>query len=263
MDTWLLWRLTGGAVHATDPSNASRTLCFDIRALRWDEELCEALGVPRGAPARGQAVRGRLRRDGRGRACPPGIPVTGIAGDQQAALFGQGCFEPGMAKNTYGTGCFLLLNTGDTPVASERGLLTTVAWQLGGEATYALEGSVFIAGAAVQWLRDGLGIIATRGRERERWPSRSPDAGGVYLVPAFAGLGAPYWDPYARGVLVGLDARHHARAPRARRARGDRLPEPRRARRHGGATRARRSRRCAWTAAPRPTTFSASSRPTC
>ena len=209
VDSWLLWRLTGGAVHATDPSNASRTLCFDIRTLRWDEALCGALGVPAAllpevkpsagffgetAAGAGETAAGIL---------PAGIPVTGIAGDQQSALFGQCCFEPGMAKNTYGTGCFLLLNTGDEPVASERGLLTTVAWQLDGAATYALEGSVFIAGAVVQWLRDGLGIIGSAA-ETEGLAESVADAGGVYLVPAFTGLGAPYWDPYARGVLVGL-----------------------------------------------------------
>jgi glycerol kinase len=202
VDSWLLWRLTGGAVHATDPSNASRTLCFDIRRRSWDEALCAVLGVPAAllpevkpsAGVFGETVKGVL---------PAGIPVTGIAGDQQAALFGQCCFEPGMAKNTYGTGCFLLLNTGDKPIVSERGLLTTVAWQLDGAATYALEGSVFIAGAVVQWLRDGLGIIRDAA-ETEGLAESVPDTGGVYLVPAFTGLGAPYWDAYARGILVGL-----------------------------------------------------------
>jgi glycerol kinase len=202
VDSWLLWRLTGGAVHATDPSNASRTLCFDIRSLRWDDELCRLLGVPQAvlpvvkpsAGVFGETARGEL---------PPGIPVTGIAGDQQAALFGQCCVEPGMAKNTYGTGSFVLLNTGQAPIASERGLLTTVAWQIDGAVSYALEGSVFVAGAVVQWLRDGLGIIATAA-ESEALATSVNDAGGVYLVPAFTGLGAPYWDPYARGVLVGL-----------------------------------------------------------
>jgi glycerol kinase len=202
VDSWLLWRLTGGAVHATDPSNASRTLCYDIRALRWDEALCEALGVPRVLLPEVKPSAGIFGETAAG-ALPAGIPVTGIAGDQQSALFGQCCFEPGMAKNTYGTGCFLLLNTGDEPVASERGLLTTVAWQLDGVVTYALEGSVFIAGAVVQWLRDGLGIIRTAA-ETEGLAESVADTGGVYLVPAFTGLGAPYWDPYARGVLVGL-----------------------------------------------------------
>jgi len=202
VDSWLLWRLTGGAVHATDPSNASRTLCFDIRALRWDEALCEALGVPAALLPEVKPSAGLFGETAAG-VLPAGIPVTGVAGDQQSALFGQCCFEPGMAKNTYGTGCFLLLNTGDKPVASERGLLTTVAWQLDGAVTYALEGSVFIAGAVVQWLRDGLGIIKTAA-ETEGLAESVADAGGVYFVPAFTGLGAPYWDPYARGVLVGL-----------------------------------------------------------
>ncbi|MDO8474777.1 MAG: glycerol kinase GlpK [Candidatus Rokubacteria bacterium] len=202
VDSWLLWRLTGGAVHATDPSNASRTLCYDIRALRWDEALCEALGVPAALLPEVKPSAGIFGETAAG-ILPAGIPVTGIAGDQQSALFGQCCFEPGMAKNTYGTGCFLLLNTGDKPVASERGLLTTVAWQLDGAVTYALEGSVFIGGAVVQWLRDGLGIIGSAA-ETEGLAASVPDTGGVYLVPAFTGLGAPYWDPYARGVLVGL-----------------------------------------------------------
>jgi glycerol kinase len=202
VDSWLLWRLTGGAVHATDPSNASRTLCFDIRALRWDDALCRTLGVPRAVLPEVKPSAGVFGETAAG-VLPAGIPVTGIAGDQQAALFGQCCLEPGMAKNTYGTGCFLLLNTGRTPVVSERGLLTTVAWQLDGAVTYALEGSVFIAGAVVQWLRDGLGVIASAA-ESEAVATSVEDSGGVYLVPAFTGLGAPHWDPYARGVLVGL-----------------------------------------------------------
>ena len=205
VDSWLLWRLTGGAVHATDPSNASRTLCFDIRALRWDDELCRLLGVPLAVSprrsSRPPACSGRRPEAG----CPPGIPVTGIAGDQQAALFGQCCVEPGMAKNTYGTGCFLLLNTGPTPVASERGLLTTVAWH-----DRAARSTLRARG---QRLRGGRGgPVAPRRprrhraprRRARRWPRSVPDTGGVYLVPAFVGLGAPYWDPYARGVLVGL-----------------------------------------------------------
>jgi glycerol kinase len=202
VDSWLLWRLTGGAVHATDPSNASRTLCYDIRRRSWDEALCEALGVPAALLPEVKPSAGSFGETAAG-VLPAGIPVTGIAGDQQSALFGQCCFEPGMAKNTYGTGCFLLLNTGDKPVASERGLLTTIAWQLDGVVTYALEGSVFMGGAVVQWLRDGLGIIGSAA-ESETLAKSVPDAGGVYLVPAFTGLGAPYWDPYARGVLVGL-----------------------------------------------------------
>jgi glycerol kinase len=209
VDTWLLWQLTGGRVHATDPSNASRTLCFDIRRLDWDAELMDHLRIPREVfptvrPSAG--VFGEtIALDG----LPAGIPVAGIAGDQQAALFGQGALAPGGAKNTYGTGCVLLLNTGAAPVASAAGLLTTVAWSLpgagGGPAAvaYALEGAIFVAGAAVQWLRDGLGLIRTAG-ETEALARSVPDTGGVYLVPAFVGLGAPYWDMYARGTLVGL-----------------------------------------------------------
>ena len=209
VDTWLLWQLTGGRVHATDPSNASRTLCFDIHRLDWDAELTDHLRIPRAVfpavrPSAG--VFGEtIALEGLG----AGIPVAGIAGDQQAALFGQGAFAPGGAKNTYGTGCFLLLNTGATPVASEAGLLTTVAWSFPSAAgrppavAYALEGAVFVAGAAVQWLRDGLGLIRTAA-ETEPLARSVPDTGGVYLVPAFVGLGAPYWDMYARGTLVGL-----------------------------------------------------------
>jgi glycerol kinase len=209
VDTWLLWQLTGGRVHATDPSNASRTLCFDIRRLAWDAELTDRLRIPQAVfpavrPSAG--VFGEtIALEGLG----AGIPVAGIAGDQQAALFGQGAHAPGGAKNTYGTGCFLLLNTGATPVASEAGLLTTVAWSFPSAAgrppavAYALEGAVFVAGAAVQWLRDGLGLIRTAA-ETEPLARSVPDTGGVYLVPAFVGLGAPYWDMYARGTLVGL-----------------------------------------------------------
>ncbi|OGL20079.1 MAG: glycerol kinase, partial [Candidatus Rokubacteria bacterium RIFCSPLOWO2_12_FULL_71_19] len=203
VDSWLLWRLTGGRVHATDPSNASRTLCFDIRALRWDEGLAKMLGVPMQLFPEVRPSAGIFGDTAGGGPLPAGIPVAGIAGDQQAALFGQACLEPGMAKNTYGTGCFLLLNTGERLVASDRGLLTTVAWSIEARITYALEGSVFIAGAAVQWLRDGLGIIARAG-ETQALAESVPDTGGVYLVPAFVGLGAPYWDPYARGTIVGL-----------------------------------------------------------
>jgi glycerol kinase len=202
VDSWLLWQLTGGRAHATDPSNASRTLCYDIHALAWDQGLCRILGVPMAllpevkpsAGVFGETVAGPV---------PAGIPVTGIAGDQQAALFGQACVEPGMAKNTYGTGCFALLNTGARAVASAEGLLTTVAWTVEGATAYALEGAVFIAGAAVQWLRDGLGIIR-EAAETEALARSVADTGGVYLVPAFVGLGAPYWDPYARGTLVGI-----------------------------------------------------------
>lgn len=203
VDTWLLWKLSGGRCHATDPSNASRTLCFDLRTLAWDPELAGALGIP---PAVFPTVRpsaGVFTETAELGWLPAGIPVAGVAGDQQAALFGQACFEPGTAKNTYGTGCFLLLNTGCTPIPSRHGLLTTVAWQVGGATTYALEGSVFIAGAALQWLRDGLGLIQSAA-ESEALARTVPDTGGVYLVPAFVGLGAPYWDMYARGTLVGI-----------------------------------------------------------
>jgi len=203
VDSWLLWNLTGGRVHATDPSNASRTMCLDIRSIAWDETMLEVLGVPASllpAVRPSGSVFGETAGLGW---LPPGIPITGIVGDQQAALFGQACFEPGMTKNTYGTGCFLLLNTGGKPVASSRGLLTTVAWQVGGETVYALEGSVFVAGAAIQWLRDGLGILASAA-ESQRIAESVADTGGVYLVPAFVGLGAPYWDMYARGAIVGI-----------------------------------------------------------
>jgi glycerol kinase len=203
VDSWLLWRLTAGAVHATDPSNASRTLCFDIRSLEWDDGLLRLLGVPGTLFPRVMPSAGVFGETAAGGPLPAGIPVAGIAGDQQAALFGQACLEPGMAKNTYGTGCFVLLNTGARPVASERGLVTTVAWSLGGRVTYALEGSVFVAGAAIQWLRDGLGIIA-KAAESQTLAESVADTCGVYLVPAFVGLGAPYWDPYARGTVVGL-----------------------------------------------------------
>jgi glycerol kinase len=206
VDAWLLWQLTGGTVHATDPSNASRTLCYDIHRRAWDEGLCGILGVPMALlptvkPSAG--VFGETAGNGASSGLPSGIPVAGIAGDQQAALFGQACVEPGMAKNTYGTGCFALMNTGERAVASAEGLLTTVAWTVEGRTAYALEGAVFIAGAAVQWLRDGLGIIR-QAAETQALAESVPDAGGVYLVPAFVGLGAPYWDPYARGTLVGI-----------------------------------------------------------
>jgi glycerol kinase len=204
VDTFLLWRLTGGRVHATDPSNASRTLLFDIRRLAWDDELLEHVGVPRAVLPDVRAtsgVFGETDPELLGRA----IPIAALVGDQQAATFGQAVVAPGQAKNTYGTGAFLLLNTGGAPVASQHGLLATVAWQLapGGPATYAAEGSVFVAGAAVQWLRDGLRAIATA-RDVEALAASVDDTGGVYLVPAFTGLGAPHWDPYARGTIVGL-----------------------------------------------------------
>jgi glycerol kinase len=204
VDTYLLWRLTGGAVHATDISNASRTMLFNLESQDWDPVLLEALRIPstilpRVVPSSG--VIGEALPDVLG--AP--IPLAGLAGDQQAALFGQSCFAPGMAKNTYGTGCFLLLNTGDRPVPSRGGLLTTAAWQLGAGARpfFALEGSIFIAGAAVQWLRDGLGLLR-ESSEIETLAASVPHSDGVVFVPALVGLGAPYWDPYARGTLVGL-----------------------------------------------------------
>ncbi len=216
VDSWLLWKLTGGRRHATDPSNASRTLCFDILSLHWDAELAGALGVPMSVFPEVNPSAGVFGETADLGWLPAGIPVAGIAGDQQAALFGQVCFQPGMAKNTYGTGCFMLLNTGPTPVPSKEGLLTTVAWQAGGTTTYALEGSVFIAGAAIQWLRDGLGLIA-HAAESQKLAESVDDTGGVYLVPAFVGLGAPYWDMYARGTIVGI-TRGTARAHMVRAA---------------------------------------------
>lgn len=203
IDTFLTWRLTGGAAHVTDVSNASRTLLLDLATRRWDDELLELLGVPR-------AVLPEVRSSSevygttRGlRSLPDGVPVCGMAGDQQAALFGQACFAPGEAKCTYGTGAFLLQNVGPAPVRSSRGLLATVAWEVGGEVAYALEGSSFVAGAAVQWLRDGLGLIQ-RAAEIEPLAREVKDAGGVTFVPALAGLGAPHWRPEARGVVRGL-----------------------------------------------------------
>jgi glycerol kinase len=202
VDTYLIWRLTGGRAHVTDVSNASRTLLFNIHTLAWDAELLAALDVPAGMlpEVRGSSeVYGEIEPGLLGGA----IPVAGAAGDQQAATFGQACFEPGMVKNTYGTGCFLLMNTGERPVASRSGLLTTVGWSVGGRTTYCLEGSVFVAGAAVQYLRDSLGIIASA-PETEALARSVESTGGVYFVPAFAGLGAPYWDPYARAAILGL-----------------------------------------------------------
>jgi glycerol kinase len=202
IDTFLIWRLTGGKCHVTDVSNASRTLLFNIHTLDWDDELLHLLDVPRAmlpAVRSSSEVYGETDPSLFGAA----VPVAGDAGDQQAALFGQACFEAGSAKNTYGTGCFMLLNTGDKPVPSEKGLLTTVAWRIGGQTTYALEGSVFIAGAAVQWLRDGLKAI-TASADVEKLMAEVANTDGVYLVPAFVGLGAPYWDPRARGAIVGL-----------------------------------------------------------
>jgi len=207
VDTFLIWRLTGGRAHVTDVSNASRTLLFDIHALAWDDELLGILDVPR---AMLPAVRGSSERYGDTDPSLLGgaIPIAGAAGDQQAALFGQACFAPGEAKNTYGTGCFMLLNTGATAVPSKNGLLTTVGWRIGGQTTYCLEGAVFIAGAAVQWVRDGLKAIQSSAQV-EPLAATVDDAEGVYLVPAFVGLGAPYWDPYARGLIIGITRNTH------------------------------------------------------
>lgn len=220
VDTFLLWRLTGGsaargAVHATDVSNASRTLLFDIHRLDWDDGLLALVGVPRAVLPTVRSTSGAFGETHPDLFGRP-IPITALAGDQQAATFGQACFEPGSAKNTYGTGAFLLRNTGTEARASSNGLLTTVGWQLapGGPATYALEGSVFSAGSAVQWLRDGLGIIG-RAEDVEALAGSVPDSGGVHLVPAFTGLGAPWWDPNARGTITGI-TRGTARAHLAR-----------------------------------------------
>ncbi|MCB7514321.1 glycerol kinase GlpK [bacterium 210917-SL.2.15] len=200
VDTWLLWKLTGGAVHATDVTNASRTMLYDIRKLAWDETLLRALDIPRAMLPRvcsSSEVYGYAALQG------VQVPVSGIAGDQQAALFGQTCFAPGEAKNTYGTGCFLLMNTGAVPCESKNGLITTIAVGLGNEVQYALEGSVFVGGAVIQWLRDEMRFF-TESQDAEYYARKVSDTGGVYLVPAFTGLGAPYWDMYARGCIVGL-----------------------------------------------------------
>ena len=200
VDTWLVWKLTGGRVHVTDRTNASRTMLYNIRTLDWDDTLLKALDIPRCILPR---VTDSSEVYGTTDLCGVQIPVAGIAGDQQAALFGQSCFGKGEAKNTYGTGCFPRMNVGGEPVASQSGLVTSVAWSLGGETTYALEGSVFNAGSTIQWLRDELGLISSA-PECDRLAESVPDAGGVYVVPAFTGLGAPYWDMYARGTIVGL-----------------------------------------------------------
>jgi glycerol kinase len=202
IDTWLIWNLTKGKVHVTDYSNASRTMLFNIHELKWDEELLSILGIPESmlpAVKPSSMVYGYTDP-----ALTAGsIPIAGAAGDQQAALFGQACFEPGTAKNTYGTGCFMLMNTGEKAVSSSKGLLTTIAWGIDGKVDYALEGSVFIAGAAIQWLRDELKLIDSAA-DSEGYAQSVDDTNGVYVVPAFVGLGAPYWDPYARGIIVGL-----------------------------------------------------------
>ncbi len=200
VDTWLLWKLTGGAVHVTDYTNASRTMLFDIHNLCWDDTLLSALDIPR---AMLPQVRNSSEIYGYTEIQGDRVPIAGIAGDQQAALFGQTCFEPGDAKNTYGTGCFLLMNTGDTPCESQNGLITTIAIGLDGKVQYALEGSVFVGGAVIQWLRDEMRFL-TESRDAEYYAQKVEDTGGVYLVPAFTGLGAPHWDMYARGCIMGI-----------------------------------------------------------
>jgi len=214
VDTWLVWKLTGGASHVTDVSNASRTMLFNIHTLQWDDELLRLFNIPASllpTVRSSSEVYGQVSTS----LGIDQVPVAGIAGDQQAALFGQMCRTPGMSKNTYGTGCFLLQNIGSSPIRSRQQLVTTVAWQIGGRTEYALEGSVFIGGAVVQWVRDGLGLVRTAA-DIEPLAASVADNGGVYLVPAFAGLGAPHWDPYARGTIVGITrgttAGHLARA---------------------------------------------------
>lgn len=213
IDTWLVWNLTRGKLHITDVSNASRTMLFDIHTLAWDEELLRIFDIPasmlpevRSSSEIYGYTAGHLG---------PGIPISGIAGDQQAALFGQMCIEPGMVKNTYGTGCFMVMNIGNKPIVSKNNLLTTVAWKIGDQTTYALEGSIFIAGAVVQWLRDGLGIIK-KSVDIEKLAAKVKDSDGIYFVPAFAGMGAPHWNQHARGTLFGITrgstAAHIARA---------------------------------------------------
>ena len=202
VETWLIWKLTGGQVHVTDYSNASRTMLFNLSTLSWDEDILRLLDIPASllpTPVPSSGVYGATAPHFFGGP----IPIAGAAGDQQAALFGQTCFAPGQAKNTYGTGCFLLMNTGETPVFSQNGLVTTVAWGLGGKVSYALEGSIFVAGAAIQWLRDEMRLIDSAA-DSEYHAGKVPDTNGCYVVPAFTGLGAPYWDQYARGAIVGL-----------------------------------------------------------
>lgn len=203
VDTWLVWKMTQGRVHVTDYTNASRTMMFNIRNLEWDDKILKALNIPRAMLPEVRAsseVYGQTNIGGKG---GTRIPICGIAGDQQAALYGQLCVQPGMAKNTYGTGCFLLLNTGDTAVRSNHGLLTTIACGPRGEVNYALEGAVFVGGASIQWLRDELKLI-DEAEDSEYFATKVKDSNGVYVVPAFTGLGAPYWDPYARGAIFGL-----------------------------------------------------------
>jgi len=203
IDAWLVWNLTAGREFATDPSNASRTMLFDIRSMAWSRDMCDMLGVPMGTLPEVRPSSGRFGVTSSVAGVPDGIPISGIAGDQQAALFGQGCITPGTAKNTYGTGSFVLLNVGPKCPEPTEGMLTTVAWDIGAGPVYALEGSIFVTGAAVQWLRDGLGIIPESSAVGPLAAS-VPDTGGVYVVPAFTGLGSPWWDPHARGTIVGI-----------------------------------------------------------
>ncbi|OGN91087.1 MAG: glycerol kinase [Chloroflexi bacterium RBG_13_46_14] len=203
VDTWLVWNLTGGNAHVTDYSNASRTMLYNIHTLEWDKELLQALNIPENMLPEVVQSSDIYGETGEGLIGNNRIPIGAIVGDQQAALFGQACYESGSAKNTYGTGSFVLLNTGTSPVKSEKGLVTTLAWGLNNKVTYAMEGSIFITGAAVQWLRDGLGIIS-KAAETEEMALSVKDTGGVYFVPTFSGMGAPYWDMYARGTIVGL-----------------------------------------------------------
>jgi glycerol kinase len=214
IDTWLVWKLTGGKVHATDITNASRTMLFNIHTCTWDEALLQLLDIPASMLPQVRSS-SEIYGETDQQILAAQIPIAGIAGDQQAALFGQMCTEKGMVKNTYGTGCFMLMNIGDKPILSKNNLVTTIAWQINGQVNYALEGSIFIGGAVVQWLRDGLGIISNAA-EVEALAKKVPDNGGVYLVPAFAGLGAPYWEQHARGTMVGITrgatAAHIARA---------------------------------------------------
>lgn len=202
VDSWLIWRLTRGEVHVTDVSNASRTMLFNINTLEWDQDLLDLFGIPRSMMPEVKSsseIYGHTKTT----IFAHKVPIAGIAGDQQAALFGQMCIEPGMVKNTYGTGCFLLMNSGEKPILSKNNLLTTVAWKIGDKVNYALEGSIFVGGSVVQWLRDGLGVINSSS-EVEELASRVPDTNGVYFVPALTGLGAPWWDQYARGTIVGI-----------------------------------------------------------
>ncbi len=206
VETWLIWKLTGGKAHVTDYSNACRTMLFNIHTMNWDKELCEMLGIPMEilpTPVENSALYGNVSEGIPGLERLAGVPVCGSAGDQQAALFGQACFKAGDAKNTYGTGCFTLMNVGEFPARSSSGLVTTIAWSIKGKVTYALEGSVFNGGSTIQWLRDGLGIINSA-PEVNPLAESVPDSGGVILVPAFTGLGAPYWDMYARGTILGI-----------------------------------------------------------